>query len=221
MEYIGKMKNVLITGLAALILGSFGGCTEKENLPVGLRNQGGAVSFPARIAIDDYQKGIRSRIDEICNYQGEKYIFENGEWIDTEESCTKLGSATGPSDINRILENHSIKKGQLPKIKTYQRGKLVTQTKGNTMEEFEYNTKERTITRKVTDYDKDKVSKETCYFGKGFSVIKCGKETKGDDGQVVETYEDWESEPLVFGGWNSWLRELWNERKSGVHDLLQ
>ena len=107
------------------------------------------------------------------------------------------------------------------KIKIYQRGKLVKQTKGNTMEEFEYNTKERTITRKVTDYDKDKVSKETCYFDQGFSVVKCGKETKGDDGQVVETYEHWESEPLVFGCWNSWLRELWNERKPGIEDLLQ
>jgi hypothetical protein len=221
MEYVSKMKNVLVTGLATLILGSFGGCKTENNIPVGLRNQGGAVTSMASLAIDDYQKGKTSRIDEICNYKGEKYIFDDGEWVDTEESCPDLGSATGPSDINRVLENHPIKKGQLPKIKIYQRGKLVKQTKGNTMEEFEYNTKERTITRKVTDYDKDKVSKETCYFDQGFSVVKCGKETKGDDGQVVETYEHWESEPLVFGCWNSWLRELWNERKPGIEDLLQ
>ena len=221
MEYINKMKNILVTGLAALVLGSAGGCTNTEdNIPVGLRDQGGAVTSMASLAIDDYQKGKNSRIDEICNNKGEKYIFENGKWLDTEESCTELSSATGPSDINKIFEKINQEKPQLPKIKIYQRGKLVKQTKGNIMEEFEYSTKERTITKKVTDYDKNTVDEETCYFGPGATVIKCGKKTKSADGQVVETYEDWKSESLVFGGWNSWLRELWNERKPGVHQLL-
>ena len=221
MEYIGKMKNILVTGLAALVLGSSGGWANTEdNIPVGLRDQGGAVTSMASLAIDDYQKGKNSRIDEICNNKGEKYIFENGKWLDTEESCTELSSATGPSDINKIFEKINQEKPQLPKIKIYQRGKLVKQTKGNIMEEFEYSTKERTITKKVTDYDKNTVDEETCYFGPGATVIKCGKKTKSADGQVVETYEDWKSESLVFGGWNSWLRELWNERKPGVHQLL-
>ena len=215
------MKNVLVAGLAALVLGSSGGCAAENNIPVGLRNQGD-ITVDAKMAIYLHKKGRAYQpIDEICNNKGEKYIFEDGEWTDTKESCPDKGRSTGPGDINRILEKVPATKSQLPKIKIYQRGKLVKQTKGNTMEEFEYNTEERTITRKVTDYDKDSVNEETCYFGKGFSVVKCGKETKDAEGQVVETYEDWESEPLVFGGWNSWLRELWHERKSGVHDLLQ
>ena len=125
-----------------------------------------------------------------------------------------------PVEVEKLLTDLNISLSQLPKIKIYQRGKLVKQTKGNTMEEFEYSTKERTITKKVTDYNKNTIDEETCYFGPGATVIKCGKKTKGADGQVVETYEDWESESLVFDGWNSWLRELWNERKPGIHQLL-
>jgi YD repeat-containing protein len=171
MEYISKMKNVLVTGLAALVLGSFGGCTTENNIPVGLRDQGGAVTSMASLAIDDHQKGKNSRIDEICNYQGEKYIFENGEWIDTEESCTELGSSTGPSDLARILGYKT--KYQLPEINTYDNlGRIIKKKQGDITKEYDYNAKDRTITRKSTNYKKDQVTTETHHFDSQSQVVK-------------------------------------------------